>query len=53
VPEAARRLGLSEKTVHRAIRRGEITAIRIGRRSLVLREPFEELLRGRGGDPTN
>lgn len=46
VPEAAQRLGVSVKTLHRAIGRGEIPVVRIGRRALVLRRPFDEMLFG-------
>lgn len=45
IAEAARRLGLTPKATRRAALSGEIPAIKIGRRWLVLREPFEGLLR--------
>ena len=45
IAEAARRLGLTAKATRRAAVLGDIPAIRIGRRWLVLREPFEGLLR--------
>jgi excisionase family DNA binding protein len=44
--EAAKRLGLSVRAVRRAIATGEIQAIRIGRRWLVLRSPLEQMLAG-------
>ena len=46
VPEAAQRLGVSVKTLHRAIARREIPVVKIGRRALVLRRPFDEMLSG-------
>jgi excisionase family DNA binding protein len=48
VEEAARMLGLGVRATRRAIRAGKIQAIRVGRRWLVLREPFEKMLRGAG-----
>lgn len=47
VAEASERLGLSPRAVRRAIRAGQIEAIQIGRRWLVLREPLDAQLRGR------
>lgn len=44
VSEAAQRLGLSIRATRRAIASGEIPEIRIGRRLLVLRAPFERML---------
>jgi excisionase family DNA binding protein len=41
-------LGLGVRATRRAIRAGKIQAIRVGRRWLVLREPFEKMLRGAG-----
>jgi excisionase family DNA binding protein len=46
--EAAARLGLSVKATRRAALTGELPAIRVGRRWLMLREPFEALLKGDG-----
>lgn len=45
IEEAARRLGLTPKATRRAAISGEIPAIKIGRRWLILREPFDGLLR--------
>jgi excisionase family DNA binding protein len=47
IDEASQRLGVSVKVTRKAAKAGEIPAIRIGRRLLVLRAPFEELLRSR------
>jgi len=44
VPEAARLLGIGRNTAYEAIRRGEIPALRIGRRLLVPRAALESLL---------
>lgn len=44
--EAAKILGVSRATAYRAASRGEIPAIRVGKRVLVLREPLERLLNG-------
>lgn len=45
VPEAARRLGISNGTAYEAVRQGRLPVIRIGaRRVLVPREAFERLL---------
>lgn len=49
IAEAARRLGLTVRATRKAAAAGEIPAIQIRRRWLVLREPFEELLGRRGG----
>lgn len=45
VDEAADLLGIHRQTLYAAIRRGEIPAVRIGRRVLVSRHVLEELLR--------
>jgi excisionase family DNA binding protein len=45
IVEAAQRVGLSVKATRNAAKSGEIPAIRIGRRLLVLREPLEAMLR--------
>ena len=47
IDEASQRLGVSVKVTRKAAKAGEIPAIRIGRRLLVLRGPFEDLLRSR------
>lgn len=44
--EAARLLGVSRRVVHRAIARGELRAVRLGRRFLVLRADLERLISG-------
>lgn len=44
VPEAATRLGISRSTLYRAIDRGEITAIRIGRCTQIPRHIVDRLL---------
>jgi excisionase family DNA binding protein len=44
VPEAARLLGIGRNTAYEAIRRGEIPALRIGRRLLVPRAALGRLL---------
>ena len=44
--EASNRLGRSLKAIRRAAEAGELPVIRWGRTYLVLREPFERLLRG-------
>jgi hypothetical protein len=46
-PNAGRALGLSKNATYEAAKRGEITGvIRIGKRFLVLRAPFERMLQG-------
>lgn len=52
--EAHKRIAnsLSETSFYRAINRGDIPAIKIGGRWLVLREPFEALLRGEEVSPS-
>lgn len=44
VREVAELLGLNRITVYNAIENGELNAIRIGRRILVLRKAIEDLL---------
>jgi excisionase family DNA binding protein len=46
VDEAAKILRLGRVQAYRAVARGEIPHINIGRRILVLREPLERMLRG-------
>ena len=46
VDEAAKILGIGRNQAYAAARRGEIPTIRIGKRILVLREPFKKLLAG-------
>jgi len=47
VDEAAKILGISRNKAYQAAHRGEIPVIRIGKRILVLREPFKKILAGR------
>jgi len=51
IGEAAQLLGLCGLTVYKAAERGDIPTIRIGRRILVLREPFERMLQGEEATP--
>jgi len=44
IPEAAKILGISRNGCYEAVQRGEIPTIRIGKRILVLKEPFKRLL---------
>lgn len=44
IREAARRLGVSEGTLYRAARRGEVPTVRVGGRRLVPRAALERLL---------
>jgi len=44
VREAARMLGLSKNSVLAAVKRGELPAIRVGRRILIARLPLERQL---------
>lgn len=46
VDEAAKLLNIGKMQTYAAVARGEIPHIRIGKRILVLRLPFEKLLRG-------
>ncbi len=48
VEAAAKRLGIGRNQGYAAAARGEIPSLRIGKRVLVLREPFERMLRGEG-----
>ena len=45
VTEAARRLGISRALAYRAAARGDLPAIRVGGRVLILRAEFERLLK--------
>jgi excisionase family DNA binding protein len=45
VPEAATLLGLSESATYEAVTRGEIPAVKIGRRVLIIRDRLMALLR--------
>jgi excisionase family DNA binding protein len=44
---AAEQCGLSERTLHTAIQRGDLTVVRIGRRVLVTPTALEDYLHGR------
>ena len=46
VDDAAKALGIGRNQAYEAVRRGEIPAIRIGKRWLVLREPLKRMLGG-------
>ena len=51
VPEAADLLGICRNAAYEGVRRGEIPSIRIGKRLVVPRAAFEEMLKG--GATTN
>ncbi len=51
VPEAADLLGICRNAAYEGVRRGEIPSIRIGKRLVVPRAAFEEMLKG--GAATN
>ena len=44
VEHAARLIGVSRATVYRMVRDGELRAVRVGRRVLVLKKPLMEML---------
>jgi excisionase family DNA binding protein len=44
VEEAAAKAGLDDKTVRKGIEQGQIRAVRIGRRVLIPRGPFDRLV---------
>ena len=46
IEETAKELGIGRNQAYAAARRGEIPTIRIGKRILVLREPFKKMLAG-------
>ena len=46
IDEAASELGIGRNQAYEAVRRGDIPAIRIGKRWLVLREPLKRMLGG-------
>jgi excisionase family DNA binding protein len=48
VAETARLLGLSREAAYQAVRRGQLPAVRIGRRILVPWAALEQLLQGGG-----
>jgi excisionase family DNA binding protein len=46
IAEAAKELGIGKNQAYAAAQRGELPVIRIGKRILVLREPFKRMLGG-------
>lgn len=46
---AAEQSGLSERTLHNAIRDGRLTALRVGRRVLITTPALQDFLSGRTG----
>jgi excisionase family DNA binding protein len=44
VEHAARLIGVSRSTAYRLVRDGELPAIRVGRRVLILKKPLMEML---------
>ena len=46
IDEAASELGIGRNQAYAAAKRGEIPTIKIGKRILVLREPFKRMLEG-------
>jgi excisionase family DNA binding protein len=47
VDEAGVKLGLARNSAYEAVKRGEIPSIRIGRRILVPKAAFDEMVEGR------
>lgn len=52
VKVAAEECGLSERTIHSAIKRGDLKVMRVGRRVLVTPTALEDFLNGRTGKNT-
>jgi excisionase family DNA binding protein len=50
VKEVAQALGLSPDSVYEGVRKGEIPALRVGRRICVPRDAFEKWLSGSDGE---
>jgi excisionase family DNA binding protein len=46
ISEAAKTLGVGRNQAYEAARRGDIPTLKIGKRILVLREPFKKMLAG-------
>ena len=46
IPEAARRLGISDQLIRKAILRGDLDAFRLGRTWLIRPDSVDRLLRG-------
>jgi excisionase family DNA binding protein len=53
IPEVAERLGLFRETVRRAILRGELPAVQVGRQWLVPVEVVERIESGEGPRPAS
>jgi excisionase family DNA binding protein len=49
VKVAAEQCGLSERTIHAAIKRGDLKVMRVGRRVLIAPTALENFLNGRTG----
>ena len=47
---AAEQCGLSERTIHSAIKQGRLEAIRVGRRVLITPESLNDYLHGKTGE---
>lgn len=47
VKVAAEQIGLSERSIHSAIKRGDLKAMRVGRRVLITPKALEDYLNGR------
>ena len=52
VEEAAQMLGISRSSAYECVRRGELRALRLGRRLVVPRSALEELLGGTSAAPS-
>jgi len=52
VEEAAQMLGISRSSAYECVRRGELRALRLGRRLVVPRDALEELLASNQEVPT-
>jgi excisionase family DNA binding protein len=52
IPEASRRLGISDQLTRKAILNGDLDAFRIGRTWLIRPESVDRLLRGGSARPT-
>lgn len=46
IADTANKLGLSERSVHRLVAKGELGSIKAGRRRLIPRESIRQLLAG-------
>ena len=49
VKVAAEQVGLSERTIHSAIQRGDLKVMRVGRRVLITPTDLENYLHGKAG----